>query len=222
MPPRGLLFDFGGTLVEEVAFNTRAGIELLVTHAAYRPPQVSVEQIVERAERISREVAQRRDQFHIETPWASLTRLIHDVLGGRFDVPLGELELPFWNAAAVTRPMPGARDALRELHRSGLPMGVVSNTSFGQHVIRHELAKHGLADHLAAIVVSAEYAVRKPNPLLFEVGAARIGVASKDIWFMGDRLDTDVAGAKAAGMTAIHFGPDATWPDLVAMFRNAR
>ena len=95
--------------------------------------------------------------------------------------------------------------ALDEIHRRGIPMGVVSNSSFGQRVIRHELAKYGLAEHLDVVVVSAEYAVRKPNPLLFETAAALLGVASSDIWFVGDRLDTDVAGARAAGMTALWF-----------------
>jgi putative hydrolase of the HAD superfamily len=49
--------------------------------------------------------------------------------------------------------------------------------------------------------------VRKPNVLLFETAAARLNVRAEDIWFVGDRLDTDVAGAKAAGMKAVWFNP---------------
>jgi FMN phosphatase YigB (HAD superfamily) len=64
--------------------------------------------------------------------------------------------------------MPGAREALTELHWYGVRIGVVSNCSFGQDVLRYELAKHGLADHLMFVMVSAEYCVRKPNVLLFE------------------------------------------------------
>jgi len=72
---------------------------------------------------------------------------------------------------------------------------------------RYELARHGLADHLALVVVSADDSVRKPNVLLFETAAARLKIQPKDIWFIGDRLDTDVVGAKAAGMTAVWFNP---------------
>lgn len=231
--PRGLLFDYGGTLVEEVDFDTRAGIEALLAHAVARPAPDRLDEILNRADRVSREVADRRDDFGIETPWVSLTRLIHDFFGTRFAVPLAELELVFWNAAATTRPMPGVADALREFRRSAIPMGVISNSSFGQGTIRHELAKHGLADFVSVLVASAEYAVRKPNPLLFDVGAARLGVPSADIWFVGDRLDTDVAGARAAGMTAVWFGATGdsprstadlnapTWADLMSLFRNA-
>jgi len=201
--PRGLLFDYGGTLVEEDAYDARAGIELLLSHATYRSPNATLDALVARADLVTRDVAARRDEFQIETPWASLTRLIHDYFGTRFDAPLPALELPFWNASVRTRPMPGAREALLEFHRRGVPMGVVSNSSFGRHVIRHELAKHGLADHLSTIVVSAEYAVRKPSPLLFEIAAASLGMDARDIWFVGDRVDTDVAGAHVAGMTSV-------------------
>ena len=88
-------------------------------------------------------------------------------------------------------------------------MAVVSNSSFSDDVIRYELAKHGLAEHLAFVMVSAEYAIRKPNALLFETAGARLRVAPRDIWFVGDRLDTDIAGARAAGMTAVWFRPRA-------------
>jgi|SRR5215211_5240783 len=198
-----MLFDYGGTLVEEVAFDLRAGTEALLTRATSRPANATFEAIVERADRVSREVSDRRDLFQIETPWPSLTRLIHDFFGTRFEAPMSELEVAFWDASVTTRAMPGARDALERLHDSGVRLGVVSNSSFGQHVIRHELSKHGLADHLAIVVVSAEYVVRKPNPLLFETAAALLGIVPRDIWFVGDRFDTDIAGARAAEMTGV-------------------
>jgi len=231
--PRGLLFDYGGTLVEECGFDPRAGIEVLLG-AADPPPTADLDTILARVDRVGCEVADRRAVVHIETPWASLTRLIYDGFGMRFSKPLADLELAFWNASVRTRPMPGLHDALREFRQQRVPMGVVSNSSFGQHVIRHELAKHGLIDGFSVVVVSAEYAVRKPNPLLFEAAAGLLGVSPVDVWFIGDRIDIDVVGARAAGMTAFLYVPQrpiggeterdiatATWPDLARVFREA-
>lgn len=99
-----------------------------------------------------------------------------------------------------------SRDGLADADEAAA--AVVSNTSFGEPVIRYELGKHGLTDHLVFVMVSADYSVRKPNALLFETAAARLGIRPEDVWFMGDRLDTDVAGAKAAGMTAVWFNPN--------------
>lgn len=231
--PRGFLFDYGGTLVEEIGVDVRAGVELLLARASYRPSHATLEAVMERADRVSREVSARRDLFQIETPWTSLTRLTHDFFGTRFAEPLTALELAFWDASVSTRPMPGARSALLEFHRAGMPMGVVSNSSFGQHVIRHELARHGLADHIAIVLVSAEYVVRKPNPLLFETAAAMLGVLPSDVWFVGDSVGADVVGSRAAGMTSVLYrrsmnedpgGADIvvqTWDELVAAFRQA-
>ena len=203
--PKGLLFDYGGTLVDEVSVDLRAGNEWLLSRASHRPAHITLADVMERATLVTKEVAGRRDQVQIETAWPTLTRLIHDFLGIRFDVPMTELEMGFWKASVTTRPMPGAWEALEQFHRSGLTTAVVSNTSFGEPVIRYELAKHGLTDHLAFVLVSSDYAVRKPNVLLFDTAAARLGIPAADIWFMGDRLDTDVAGAKAAGMNAVWF-----------------
>ena len=207
MTPKGLLFDYGGTLIEELSVDLRAGNEWLLSRASYRPPHVTIDHVVERAARVAREVTSRRDEVHIETPWPTLTRLIHDFLGIRFDMPMADLELGFWNASVHTQAMPGAREALEQFHKWGLPLAVVSNTGFGEPVIRHELARYGLTDHLAFVLVSSDYSVRKPNVLLYETAAARLNVNVEDIWFVGDRLDTDVAGAKAAGMTAVWFNP---------------
>jgi len=208
-PPRALLFDYGGTLVEEVGVDHPAGNAWLWSQASYRPAGVMLDDVLARARMITADVASLRGRVHFEIAWPMLTRLIHDFLGVRFDRPMADLELGFWNASVSTREMPGAREALDQCHGAGLPMAVVSNTSFGEHVIRHELARYGLTDHLAFVMVSSDYSVRKPNPLLFEVAAARLGIAAREIWFVGDRLDTDITGAKAAGMTAVWFNRDA-------------
>ena len=201
--PRGLLFDYGGTLVEEVGFDHAAGMAYLRRRAAHWPAEVTVEDVMQRAARITRDVADQRDRLQLETPWPALTRLIYDYFGIRFDADLADLELEYWNAAVTTRPMPGAAAALKQCREWGLPLGIVSNTSFRAAIIEAELAKHGLARYFDVHVASADYAVRKPNPLLYDVAAARLGVPPRDVWFVGDRLDTDIAGARSAGMTAV-------------------
>jgi HAD superfamily hydrolase (TIGR01509 family) len=202
--------------------------------ASHRRPGITLEQVLDRATRVSSDVAARRERWQVETPWSALTRLIYDFFGMEFAEPMAELEMAFWKASATTRPMPGAQAALADLHRSGLAAAVVSNSLFGHDVIRYELGKHGLADHLAFVMVSAEYAVRKPNVLLFDTAAARLGVEPADIWFVGDRLDTDMAGARAAGMTAVQFRPPpgeqadgvdltvTSWLELVERVQDAR
>jgi len=230
--PRGLLFDYGGTLVEEDPFDVRAGVDVLLADAVDRPPNVSLDAILERGDWIGREVSARRDEYQIETPWPAITRLIYDYFGICFRRPLSELELAFWDASVTTRPMAGVHETLFAIRDMGVPMAVVSNSSFRGEIIRYELSRHGLAEYFTHIVASADYAVRKPNPLLFETAAALIQVRPSDVWFVGDRLDTDVAGARAAGMEPVWFAPTdpaagddalvrvANWGELLVALRG--
>lgn len=232
-PPSGILFDYGCTLVEEVQFDARAGVEFLLRHLTDRSPSLGVADALARVEWVTREVSARRDAFQIEAPWPAVTRLIYDYFGVAFDQPLTELEIPFWDATVTTRPMPGAGTALAALEEVGIPLGVVSNSSFRGAVIRHELAKHNLDAPLAIVVASADYAVRKPNPLLFETAAALLGTPTAEIWFVGDRLDMDVAGARAAGMVSVWLRPPnderdqgadlvaSSWGELLTHVRTA-
>ncbi len=59
--------------------------------------------------------------------------------------------------------------------------------------------------------------IGKPQPLLFEMAVARLGVAARDCLMIGDRPDTDIAGATRVGMcTALvrtgRFGPGEPLP----------
>ncbi len=230
--PRAILLDYGGTLVEEAGYDPVAGNRAMLALASYVPPGLTLDDVNARARRVTAELAAKRDTFGVETPWQPLTRLIHDALGTKFSISMDDLEIAFWDASVTTRAMPGARDALDAFRAARVPTAVLSNAVFGAHVIRHDLDKHGLAEPLSFVMVTADYVVRKPNPLLYDVAAARIGAPPGEIWFVGDRLDTDVAGAKAAGMVGVWLNctnaapsdvPDLTvrdWAELLRCFEE--
>jgi putative hydrolase of the HAD superfamily len=213
--PKAVVLDYGGTLVEEAGFDPHAGTAWLLEQASYVPPEVTLDAVFDRARRVAREVTGRRDELGIEAPWASLTRLVHDYFGTRFALPYPELERGFWDVSVTTHPIPGAREALEAVAHAGVPMAVLSNASFSADVIRHDLARHGLTDHLAFVMVTADYVVRKPNALVLEVAAARLGVKPHDVWVVGDRLDTDIAGARAAGMCGVWLKPPNAAPSSI-------
>ncbi len=70
-------------------------------------------------------------------------------------------------------------------------------------VQREKLSRTPFARHFAAIVVSVEVGVGKPDPRIFRIAAERLGVAPADAVYVGDSLVRDVAGAHAAGMRAV-------------------
>ena len=206
MNPEAVLFDFGGTLLEETGFALRAGNDWLLSRASRRPDDLTLDAVVERAMLIGRQVIARREETHLEIPWPAISRLIFDHLGVQFCEPLSDLELGFWRASVRTRPLAGASETLDRLNSADVRMGIVSNTSFTGPTLRAELEQHGLAHHFEFVMTSAEYSVRKPNPLLFEVAASRMGMPAGSIWYVGDRAEADVAGANSAGMFSVLLG----------------
>ena len=54
----------------------------------------------------------------------------------------------------------------------------------------------------------------KPEPHLFTAGAARLGIAPQQLVMIGDQLETDIAGANAAGVpAALLAGSISRWTD---------
>jgi HAD superfamily hydrolase (TIGR01549 family) len=75
-------------------------------------------------------------------------------------------------------------------------MVVVSDTGFD---IRPALAKHGLLDFFAGLVLSYEHGAAKPAPQLFAAACEHLGVGAEDALMVGDNALTD-GGAIESGV----------------------
>lgn len=106
-------------------------------------------------------------------------------------------------------PSPGAVEAVNALASQGLVLCVVSNTGRTPGVmLRQVLARFGLLDRFRVTSFSDELGIRKPNPEIFRTTLARAGVDPACAVHVGDTPKDDIAGARAAGMRAIHFVAD--------------
>ena len=94
---------------------------------------------------------------------------------------------------------PDALPCLAELRARELYLGIAGNQS-------HELEEWVRAQALDVDLVasSARWGVHKPSPEFFERIVVETGFAPGEIAYVGDRVDNDVAPARAAGMLAVH------------------
>jgi 4-nitrophenyl phosphatase len=74
-----------------------------------------------------------------------------------------------------------------------------------------------IVEAVAAAAGVRPIVVGKPEPPLFELALARMGVTSEDAAMVGDSVDSDIRGARRVGMTAILFAPHGG-PDGVAHY----
>lgn len=120
----------------------------------------------------------------------------------------------------VVQNMTGAAPAdLRAETKPGVPevfaalagrvkLGVVSNTT---EMTSAQLAVHldsvGIAEHLEAIVATADLGVHKPDPAPLLAALGSIGVRGDRALYVGDN-EIDLIAARAAGMDFCYAGPD--------------
>jgi putative hydrolase of the HAD superfamily len=111
--------------------------------------------------------------------------------------------LPILSALPV--PNAGALDVLRLLSSHGFALGLVCNTGRTPgKMLRLILERLGLARYLGALSFSDEVGLRKPHPEIFHRTLTALGVVPAEAAHVGDDVTTDVAGARAVGMRAIH------------------
>jgi putative hydrolase of the HAD superfamily len=97
-------------------------------------------------------------------------------------------------------PYPDAAPALAGLREAGVLIAVVSNWDCS---LADVLAGVGLGAAVDTIVVSAEVGAAKPDPRIFEIALERLRRVAGEALAVGDSLETDVAGAQAAGIRAV-------------------
>jgi putative hydrolase of the HAD superfamily len=98
----------------------------------------------------------------------------------------------------------GARATLETLAGRGVRRGLVCDTGLTPgRVVRLHLSRLGLLDLIEATAFSDEVGVPKPKPGAFHAALEALGVEPRDAVHVGDLRGTDVAGARALGMTTI-------------------
>jgi putative hydrolase of the HAD superfamily len=116
----------------------------------------------------------------------------------------GALEVAELEAAMLAalrfRPYPEVPEVLAALHGRGLRLVVVSNWDASLH---DRLAGDGLAACLTGIVSSAEVGASKPAPDAFARALSLADVAPEEAVHVGDRVEEDVEGARAAGIVPV-------------------
>jgi len=103
-------------------------------------------------------------------------------------------------------PMPGAAEALGWLRQRGVPLGIASNAQpYTLHELTRALGPAGLDLAWFAPDLcfwSFAHGFSKPDPHVFRLLTARLrarGIAAADTLMVGDRLDNDIAPARAQG-----------------------
>ncbi|MBS1846928.1 MAG: HAD family hydrolase [Actinobacteria bacterium] len=141
-------------------------------------------------------------------------RVALDVLAVDVDVD-PETDTAASLVATMTDPPPRCRPLLEPnvaatlevLRSAGVRIGIVCDVGLiASTTLRGYLAAHGVLDLFDHTSFSDEVGARKPDPAIFRHALAGLGdVAPEHAVHVGDLHRTDVAGAKAMGMTSVRY-----------------
>lgn len=201
----GVVFDLGGTLLQfegdwiEVFRRSREALiaSLRADGIKVSPTQFS-EAVRERIERSQWE----REQDHKERPTVGL---ISDLLeefghhGVEAQVVSRAVAAMFAVSEAHWEPEPGLHQVLGEVKDAGYRLGLVSNASDEQNVLRL-MMNSGIQGYFDPILVSASVGVRKPDPRIFKPLLEEWRLPAPKTIMIGDTLDADILGAQRIGM----------------------
>ncbi len=224
VPPRAYLLDALGTLLEleppapllREELRARFGLELSAEEVTRA---VRAEIAYYRAHH-----DEARDRPALARLRADATRALRDALPpGAPELPLAELTEALL-ASLRFPPYPEVVEVLTRARERGIRLVVVSNWDVSLH---DALAAAGLDPLLDGVVTSAELGVAKPDPAIFAHALALAGVSAQEAVHVGDSVEADVAGARAAGIAPLLVvregaAPDAPPPPGVATIATLR
>lgn len=127
-----------------------------------------------------------------------LTLEDRDALAAAFEAASYELKVA---------PVADAADVLSAVAATGVAVGIISDTALatGRH-LRTYLDAYGIFQHVTFAAFSDEVGVYKPDPAIFAAALDGLGIGDPaTAAHVGDLKRTDVAGARAMGMSTVRF-----------------
>jgi FMN phosphatase YigB (HAD superfamily) len=196
--PAAVIFDIGGTILEERWWDLKAALRAVVPDARLVDAlALEFQRLVSEQHRADREVAL--------AGWL-LARLPEITLTPE------ELEDELWPRVVELVPFGIVSEVLAQLAADRIPVAAISNAPFSGRVLSGELERYGLLNHFRFVVSSADLGLRKPDPAIFETALNQLGFSAERVWFVGDTLSQDIVGAHAAGMRPIWLSRDEATP----------
>ena len=182
--PGAVLFDLDGTLVDTVGTRIEAWARALAEGGIPATPQQLEPMIGMDGRRLAREAA------------GAAGRDLGDDAAEDLDRRSGEL---FDELNRDPRPLPGAREVLARLDRSGITWAIATSSRPAQ--VERSVRALDL-EREPRIIDGSHVANAKPAPDLLLHAARELGTSPGAAWYVGDST-WDMLAARAAGMHAI-------------------
>ena len=208
MTLRAILFDYGNTLIStRLDWDVIMPANLTGLRAALELhfPELNYERLNRDFLFIRSAGKQRAQRELIETPATESLKKAME-LQGYADVTEDTLQAGvdgFFKAEEGAYPIIlGVPETLAKLKEMGLKLAVVSNATCGR-LVRRALERRGMMGYFDHVAVSADLGPCKPDPSIFWGTMHAVELKAEECAVVGDQPETDIEGARRAGMRAV-------------------
>jgi FMN phosphatase YigB (HAD superfamily) len=224
---KAVIFDLFDTLVDfertRIPTVTIDGREIRTTAGetykvlAKQAPYTSFETYYQALSTVSKELLAIRERDHLEIPARRRYEMLCDRLGMPRDVTaehcIDSMLATHHRYMHDSTVCPPERTQVLEALKARYPLGLLSNFDSAATGLKI-LTTHGLGAYFRPIHISEAIRYRKPRREAFLHTAEAMGVAPRDVLFIGDTFALDVVGAKGVGMDAVWFDRRENPPEL--------
>ena len=140
-------------------------------------------------------------KFYCEAPEKVLwTRwLAYDFPRERVEAAASELTYAYRKTKGERVVTDGGIETIKELYRRGYTLGIVSDL-VGVHEVDEWLDRDNLRPYFKTVQQSSLCLIRKPHPAIYYYALEETGSDPARTCYVGDNLNRDIIGAKAAGL----------------------
>lgn len=207
--PKMIMFDYGQTLVNEVAFDGVKGTEAVLKYAVKNKYNKTAEEVQNFANQLNKEIGrfdpEKRHLFQYEIPNYMFTRYLYESLGIEINLSQEEIDSIFWDAAAPGSPTNGINEFLTFLKNQDIRTAVISNISYSGNAVIKRINDCIPNNDFEFIIATSEYLYRKPNRHIFELALEKAELTSDEVWYVGDQYECDIVGAKNSGIFPVWY-----------------
>ena len=201
---RGILFDYGNTLVR-----VKDGATVLKEVLADLGHEIDAGDALKGMEAFTQHWHKHYSGLPRGERWTEKIRLdcdkaILQAIGlGRDQDALAREVAQRWDLCERQGPYEDVKPTLEILEKMGLKLGVLSQNPMTGRQLNEDLKTRLIATFFSVVLTSEDAGYDKPDPRFFEIGCKMIKLKNTELWYVGNRYHEDVVGARNAGITPV-------------------
>lgn len=206
MKPKVVIMDLGGTIINNKEIDFLKGLSYI--YDTYCKHDIPKETLLKDANLIWELAYQKRDHDNFELNFHNYLNYIKETIGFKENYDYDILENEFIEHAVKDEIIDGVVELLSYFQANKIDVYILSNSCFTSQNLNHELKMLNLDKYFKRIFSSAEYLMRKPSPLFFNVAIKYIkriykDLANDDIWYIGNEYKYDIEGSNYYNVKSI-------------------